>query len=136
MFTGNIRKTENDSGLGFYKMAATFSEINVIFIGFLQTGKVELNVENHGGNHIRNFPGKKNRKTKLSNCLRGYRWPVCRSSRPEVFSKKSLLTNFKKLTAKHLCRSLFFSNFVTLLTKRLWHRCFSVNLTKFLRITL
>ena len=73
MFTGNIRKAENDSGLGFYKMAATFSEINGIFIGFLQTGKVELNVKNHDGNHIRNFPGKKNRKTKLSNCLREYR---------------------------------------------------------------
>ena len=64
MFTGNIRKTENDSGLGFYKMAATFSEINVIFIGFLQTGKVELNVENRGGNHIRNFPGKKKKENK------------------------------------------------------------------------
>ena len=64
MFTGNIRKTENDSGLGFYMMAATFSEINVIFIGFLQTGKVELNVENRGGNHIRNFPGKKKKENK------------------------------------------------------------------------
>ena len=43
-------------------MAATFCEINGTFIGFLQTDEDELNVENHGGNHIRNFPGKKTEK--------------------------------------------------------------------------
>ena len=30
-----------------------------------------------------------------------------RSSRPEVFCKKGVLRNFKKLTGKHLCQSLF-----------------------------
>ena len=43
--------------------------------------------------------------------------------------KKNVLRNFSKFTGKHLCHSLFFNNFaglrpVTLLEKRLWHRCF------------
>ena len=32
-----------------------------------------------------------------------------RSSRPEVFFKKSVLRNFAKFTGKHLCQSLFFN---------------------------
>ena len=41
-------------------------------------------------------------------------------------------------TGKHLCRSLFFNKVTglrpaTLLKRRLWHRCFSVNFAKFLR---
>ena len=32
-----------------------------------------------------------------------------RSSRPEVFCKKSVLRNFAKFTGKHLCMSLFFN---------------------------
>ena len=31
-----------------------------------------------------------------------------RSSRPELFCKKSVLRNFAKFTRKHLCQSLFF----------------------------
>ena len=31
-----------------------------------------------------------------------------RSSRPEVFHKKGVLRNVKKLTEKHLCQRLFF----------------------------
>ena len=54
---------------------------------------------------------------------------VFRSSRPEVFYKKGVLTNFAKFTGKHLCQSLFFY----LIKKRLWHRCFPVNFAKFLR---
>ena len=60
-----------------------------------------------------------------------------RSSRPEVFCKKGVLRNFAKFTGKHLFQSLFFNKVagrpVTLLKKRLWHRCFPVNFTKFLR---
>ena len=59
-----------------------------------------------------------------------------RSSLPEVFCKKGVLRNFAKFTGKHLCQSLFFNfNFInlTLLKKRLWHRCFPVNFAKFLR---
>ena len=61
-----------------------------------------------------------------------------RSSRPEVFCKKGVLRNFAKFTGKHLCQSLFFNKVAglrpaTLLKKRLWHRCFPVNFTKFLR---
>ena len=42
------------------------------------------------------------------------------------------------LTGKHLCESLFFNKIAglsptTLLKKRLWHKCFPVNFTKFLR---
>ena len=61
-----------------------------------------------------------------------------KSSRPEVFCKKGVLRNFTKSTGKHLCQSLFFNKVAglkpaTLLKKRLWHRFFPVNFTKFLR---
>ena len=32
-----------------------------------------------------------------------------RSSRPDVFCKKGILSNFAKFTGKHLCHSLFFN---------------------------
>ena len=52
--------------------------------------------------------------------------------------KKAVLRNFAKFAEKHLCWSLFFkksaclqsSNFIE---KRLQHRCFTVNIAKFLR---
>ena len=60
-----------------------------------------------------------------------------RSNYPEVFCKKGFLINFAKFTGKHLCQSLFFNSSVlrlaTLLKKSLWHMCFPVNFTKFLR---
>ena len=61
-----------------------------------------------------------------------------RSSRPEVFCRKGLLRNFATFTGKHLCQSLFFNKVAglrpaTLSKKRLWHRCFPVNVAKFLR---
>ena len=51
--------------------------------------------------------------------------------------KKGVLKYFAKFTRKHLCQCLFFNKVsglrpVTLLKKRLWHRCFLVNLAKFL----
>ena len=57
---------------------------------------------------------------------------------PEVFCKKGILINFASFTGKHLCHSLFFNKVAglrsaTLLKKRLWHRCFPVNVAKFLR---
>ena len=51
----------------------------------------------------------------------------------EVFYEKGVLKNFTKFTGKHLCQSLFFDRPATLLKKRLWVRCFLVNLAKFLR---
>ena len=60
----------------------------------------------------------------------GYMTKKYRSSRPEVFYKKGVLKNFTKFAGKHLCQSL---TPATLLKKRLWHRCFSVNFVKFLR---
>ena len=55
-----------------------------------------------------------------------------------MFCRKGVLRNFAKFTRKHLCQSLFLNKVVclrpaTLLKKRLWHRCFPVNFTKFLR---
>ena len=60
-----------------------------------------------------------------------------RSSSLEVFCKKGVLRNFIKFTGKQLCQSLFFNKIAglspaTLLKKRLWHRCFPVNVVKFL----
>ena len=59
--------------------------------------------------------------------LRLYRW-ISRSSHRRWSVKKGVLTNFAKLTGKHLCQRP-----ATLLKKRLWHRCFPVNFAKFLR---
>ena len=61
-----------------------------------------------------------------------------RSSRLEVFCKKGVLRNISKFTGDHLCQSLVFNKVAglrpeTLLNKRLCHRCFSVNLAKFLK---
>ena len=61
-----------------------------------------------------------------------------RSSRSEVFCKKGVREKFTKFTAKHLRQSLFFNKAAglsgeTLLKKRPWHRCFPVNVVKFLK---
>ena len=61
-----------------------------------------------------------------------------RSSFPEVFRRKGVLKNSANFTRKHLCQSLFFNRVAglmpaTLLKKRLWHRCFPVNFSKFLK---
>ena len=51
--------------------------------------------------------------------------------------KKGVLRNFTKFTGKHLRQSPFFnkvgSSKATLLKTRLWHRCFPLNFTEFLR---
>ena len=61
-----------------------------------------------------------------------------RSSRPKMFCKKVVLRNFANFIGKQLCQNLFFNKvaglrLATLLKKRLWHRCFTVNFAKFLR---
>ena len=59
-----------------------------------------------------------------------------RSSHRRCSVRKGVLRNFAKFTEKHLYQSLFFNKFAgpaTLLKKRLWRRCFPVNVTKFLR---
>ena len=58
---------------------------------------------------------------------------VFRSSHWRYFIKIGVLKNFIKFTGKHLRRSLFFS--IASLGKRHRHRCFPVNLVKFLRIS-
>ena len=70
--------------------------------------------------------------------IRDQRSKNYRSSHQSCSMKKDVLRNFTKFTGKHLCQSLFFNKVVglrpvTLLKKRLWHRCFLVNFVKFLR---
>ena len=55
-----------------------------------------------------------------------------------MFCKKDAFKTFVKFTGKHLHQSLFFNKVVslrpaTLSKKRLWHRCFPVNVVKFFR---
>ena len=63
---------------------------------------------------------------------------MVRSSRLQIFFKIGVLKNFAIFTGKHLCLCLFNKvaglkscNFIK---KRLQHRCFPVNIVKFLRI--
>ena len=61
-----------------------------------------------------------------------------RSSHQKCTVKKDVLRNFTKLTGKYMCQGLFFNKVAglspaTLLKKRLWYRCFSVNFAKFLK---
>ena len=60
---------------------------------------------------------------------------IYRSCRPKVFCKKGVLRNFAKFSGKHLRQSLFFKKDAgspaSSLIKRLWHKCFSANFTKF-----
>ena len=53
-------------------------------------------------------------------------WIICQSSHRRYSSRNRVLRNFAKLTGKHLWPA-------TLFKKRLWHRCFPVNVSKFLR---
>ena len=71
------------------------------------------------------------------NLLKNNTWWI-RSSRQEVFCQKGVLRNFAKFTGNTCVRVSFFNKVAslrpaTLLKKRLWHRCFPVNFTKFLR---
>ena len=54
-----------------------------------------------------------------------------------VLQKKGVLRNFAKFSGKHLylttLQALGLLRPATLLKKRLWHSCFSVNFAKFLR---
>ena len=61
-----------------------------------------------------------------------------RSNRWRYSVWKVVFRNFAKFTGKHLCHRLFFNKVVgvraaTLLKKRVWRRCFSVNFEKFLK---
>ena len=67
-----------------------------------------------------------------------YVYVVFRNSHQGCPIRKSVHRNFTKFIGKHLYQSLFFNKVsdlrpATLLKKRLWHRCFPVNLAKFLR---
>ena len=57
---------------------------------------------------------------------------------PKRFCIAGVFRNFLKLTGKHPCQNLFFSKVTvlspaTLLKRRLWHKFFPVNFSKFLR---
>ena len=52
---------------------------------------------------------------------------------PELLYRKGALKNFAKFTGKYLCQSLFLIKLLAWGLARLWHKCFPVNFTKFLR---
>ena len=63
-----------------------------------------------------------------------------RSCHQRCSVRRCILRNFAKFARKHLCQGLFFNKVeglrpVTLLKKRLWHRCFPVNFVNLLRTT-
>ena len=63
---------------------------------------------------------------------------IGRTSRRRCYIKIAVLKNFEIFTGKHPCQSLFSNKVVdllvgTFLKKRLQHRCFPVNIVKFLR---
>ena len=57
----------------------------------------------------------------------------CTKQPPEVFYKKTVLKNFAIFTGKHLCWSLFLNKVTGLQVVSLQHRCFPVNIAKFVR---
>ena len=66
--------------------------------------------------------------------------PSHRNQSIDLLSKKGVFRNFTKFIGKHLCQSLLFNKVsglrtATLLKRRLRHRCFPVNLAKFLKNT-
>ena len=61
---------------------------------------------------------------------------LSRRSHTRCSIKKAVLKNFAILTGKHLCWNLFFNKVAAnFIKKRLQHRCFSVNIAKFLKIS-
>ena len=57
-----------------------------------------------------------------------------RSSHQRCSTTIGVLRNFVKFTGKHLCPEyIFYYRPANLFKKRLWHRCFHVNFTKFLK---
>ena len=66
---------------------------------------------------------------------------ICKSTQPEVFSKKGVPENIANFTAKYLRRSPFFNKVAgfrpaTLLKKRMRHKCFPVSFASRLRTSL
>ena len=74
----------------------------------------------------------------LKLCLK-YRDFIYRSRRSQMFFKIGVLKNFAIFTGKHLCWSLFLiqlqaqAQACKFIRKRLQHRCFPVNIAKFLK---
>ena len=60
-----------------------------------------------------------------------YSFFIFRSSRKQIFFKTGVIKNFAIFTGKYLCGSLFL---LVSSQKRLQHRCFPVNIAKFLGI--
>ena len=67
----------------------------------------------------------------IENCKANY--ISDRSSHRRCSVRKNVVRNFAKFTGNHLCQVLFMSGPKNLIKKRLWHRCFPVNVAKFLR---
>ena len=90
--------------------------------------------------HFAKFTGKQFRPATL---LKKSPWHRCFPVNLAKFLRTSFFTehlrclplNFVKVTGKYLCQSLYFSKVrpATLSKQRLWHRCFPMNFTKFIR---
>ena len=69
---------------------------------------------------------------------KGYKWNIYRSSHQRCSVRKGIFRDFAKFTVKYLCQSLFFNKVAgrpaTLLKKRLWHKYFTVNFAKSLKM--
>ena len=113
----------------------------LFFIATVKVNRIFLVVyNNHQAFHQRYWRLKSwlRKKMAVKNRLKNTKRNT-RSSRPEVFCKKSVLRNFTKFTGKRLCQSLFFDKvaglrLATLLKERLWHSCLPVSFVKLLRI--
>ena len=71
-------------------------------------------------------------------CLREYFWTYCITNRRRYSLKIAVLTDFTIFTRHHLCWSFLFKKVAALhprnlIKKRLQHRCFPVDIAKFLR---
>ena len=64
----------------------------------------------------------------LPTIMRSYVVPFTEAVAQRRSIRKDFLRNFAKFTERHLCQRR-----ATLLKKRLWHRCFPANFTKFPR---
>ena len=74
--------------------------------------------------------------TEISDNTKNISISISRSSHQRCSVKQVVLRNFRKLTGKYLCQSLFYNKVASLspfLKRRLWHMCFPVNFAKFLR---
>ena len=96
-----------------------------------------LNIDQNSseyGHFIRSVSLKANCHFKILQ-VKGLQYKCFKKQPPEVFYNKAVLKNFSTLTGKYMRSSLFLIKLwhFRSATKRLQHRCFLVNIAKFLK---